>query len=152
MPYLFKVMRESMRYRPPVPFVARRVAEDVTLGDYFIPKDVRPSLPLPLPLSLSPPFLSLPSSPLLFCFQTQVVINIYHQHHNSPVWVNPEKFDPERYKSKEWGEYKGVQNKKTKGEKRSERKAKGKRNSKFEIRNSKIKNRKLKIEIRKTKS
>jgi cytochrome P450 len=71
MPYLYKVLRESLRYCPPIPVVTRHTAEDVTLGGYFIPKD------------------------------TFVVININHQHHNSSVWVKPEKFDPERWTSDE---------------------------------------------------
>ena len=29
--------------------------------------------------------------------QTLININIYHQHHNSPVWKDHEIFDPERY-------------------------------------------------------
>jgi len=71
MPYLSKVIRESLRYRPPIPFVSRHVAEDVTLCDYLLPKG------------------------------TQLIVNIYHQHHYSPVWVNPEKFDPDRWETNE---------------------------------------------------
>jgi cytochrome P450 len=67
MPYLFNVLRESLRFYPPIPYVFRRASQDVELGGHLIPKD------------------------------TFVMINIYHMHHYSPVWKNPETFDPDRY-------------------------------------------------------
>jgi cytochrome P450 len=48
MPYLYKVIRESLRICPPIPVVFRKATEDVTLSGYFIPKGVRPHLPSPL--------------------------------------------------------------------------------------------------------
>lgn len=40
MPYLFNVLRESLRFCPPIPYVYRRASEDVNLGGYTIPKNV----------------------------------------------------------------------------------------------------------------
>ena len=68
MPYLFNVLRESLRFCPPIPYVVRRASEDVNLGGYTIPKNVCispfPSSPS-LPLSLSSLLFFYPSSPVL---------------------------------------------------------------------------------------
>jgi len=71
LPYLLNVLRESLRFYPPIPFVFRRASENVELGGYTVPKD------------------------------TLIMINIFHMHHHSPVWTNPEEFDPERWNNVE---------------------------------------------------
>lgn len=40
MPYLYKVLRESLRYYPPVPLFVRRATEDTTLGGFKITRGV----------------------------------------------------------------------------------------------------------------
>jgi len=40
MPYLYKVIRESLRICPPIPFVFRRATEDVTLSGHVVSKGV----------------------------------------------------------------------------------------------------------------
>jgi len=67
MQYMYKVLRESLRIRPPIPFVLRHASEDTSLGGYFIPKN------------------------------TSILVGIHHQHHHSPVWENPEEFNPNRW-------------------------------------------------------
>lgn len=71
MPYLQKVVQESLRICPPIPLVARRASEDVYIKGHLIPKD------------------------------THVIISIYHQHHNPAVWKDPETFNPERWTNSE---------------------------------------------------
>lgn len=41
MPYLHKVIQESLRVCPPIPVVVRRASEDLTIRDFQIPKGVR---------------------------------------------------------------------------------------------------------------
>ena len=104
MPYLFKVLRESLRFYPPIPIVFRRASEAVDLGGYSIPKNVCSIFHITSLISFHFfisllgffSFITNLASPLRF-LQTFIVINIHHMHHHSPVWQNPEVFDPERY-------------------------------------------------------
>ncbi len=83
LPYMHKVVKESLRIRPPIPFIQRNVAEDTTLGGYRIPKGVCSLLLL---LFIKD----------VMVMQTAIVINSFVQHHLPHVWENPEDFNPER--------------------------------------------------------
>jgi len=65
--YLNMVMKESLRYYPPVPMVMRNVANDDVMMNYKIPKNL------------------------------MVVISPYAIHHNPKYYDNPETFDPENF-------------------------------------------------------
>jgi len=65
--YLNMVMKESLRYYPPVPMVMRNVANDDILLNYKIPKNL------------------------------MVVISPYAIHHNPKYYDNPETFNPENF-------------------------------------------------------
>ncbi|XP_033220873.1 cytochrome P450 4C1-like [Belonocnema kinseyi] len=64
---LERVIKETMRLFPIVPFFARRVDEDLVLGDYTLPKD---SIP---------------------------IVSILPLHRNEKYWPDPLKFDPDRF-------------------------------------------------------
>ena len=65
--YTRRVIDESLRLRPPIWQVARRVVEPTTIGGYAIP-----------------------SRAFVFCC-------IYAAHRNPNVWERPEEFDPDRF-------------------------------------------------------
>ena len=65
--YLERVIKESLRLFPSVPFMARVTSENCEIDGYVIPKD------------------------------TQVVVNVHRIHHNPKVWHDPETFDPDRF-------------------------------------------------------
>jgi len=67
---LHYVLRETLRLRPPIVILMRRVLQDVAFKDYIIPKD-----------SL------VAASPAL-------------NHNLPEFWTNPEKFDPDRFSPK----------------------------------------------------
>ncbi|XP_011871727.1 PREDICTED: cytochrome P450 4C1-like [Vollenhovia emeryi] len=64
---LDRVIKETLRIFPSVPFVSRELTEEVKLDKYTIPKGVLVTMP------------------------------IYLIHRNSEVWPNPTKFDPDRF-------------------------------------------------------
>lgn len=65
-PYLKNVIMESLRLYPSFPVISRKTAEDVTIGNYKIPKN------------------------------TNVVLPIYVMQRAEQFWEDPLKFDPER--------------------------------------------------------
>ncbi|XP_072759237.1 cytochrome P450 4C1-like [Anoplolepis gracilipes] len=65
--YLERVIKETLRLYPSVPLITRKLAEDVKMGDYTIPKG------------------------------TTVLAAIGLAHTNPEVWPDPEKFDPDRF-------------------------------------------------------
>ncbi|XP_072759233.1 cytochrome P450 4C1-like isoform X2 [Anoplolepis gracilipes] len=65
--YLDRVIKETLRLYPSVPMITRKLAEDVKMGDYMLPKD------------------------------TTVSVAIALAHTNPEVWPDPEKFDPDRF-------------------------------------------------------
>jgi len=65
--YLEMVIKESLRVYPSVPFIGRKLTDDIIIDGVAIPKG------------------------------TDVGISIYTIHHNPLHWENPEKFDPERW-------------------------------------------------------
>ncbi|XP_029163052.1 cytochrome P450 4C1-like [Nylanderia fulva] len=65
--YLERVIKETLRIFPSVPFIFRKLTEDVKIGDYTLPKD------------------------------TTVSIEILFTQTNPEVWPDPEKFDPDRF-------------------------------------------------------
>lgn len=67
MKYLERVIKESMRLYPPVPFIGRTLSEDIEIDKYKIPKG------------------------------TMVTVGIYYLHRDPNVFPNPEKFDPDRF-------------------------------------------------------
>jgi cytochrome P450 len=69
LPLLERVIKESMRILPPVPWNARVTSEPTTLSGYDLPEG------------------------------TEVFVSIYQTHHISEVYPNPEKFDPKRWES-----------------------------------------------------
>ena len=72
MPYTEAVIHELHRHVSPVPIgLVHAVAEDVELGEYLLPKD------------------------------THVIIATFQVHNNPKYFPNPDKFDPERFISKE---------------------------------------------------
>jgi len=67
MPFLDRVVKESLRWRPPIPTVMRNVGHDTALGEYFLPKG------------------------------TTIIMSIYAIHHNPQYWTNPDEYDPDRW-------------------------------------------------------
>ncbi len=69
LPLLDRVIRESMRLFPPVPWNTRVVHQATTLGGYAIPAG------------------------------TEIMMSIYHTHHDPQIYPNPERFDPARWET-----------------------------------------------------
>ncbi|XP_072759258.1 cytochrome P450 4C1-like isoform X2 [Anoplolepis gracilipes] len=65
--YLDRIIKETLRLFPSVPMITRKLAEDVKMGDYMLPKG------------------------------TTVLAAIGLTHTNPEVWPDPEKFDPDRF-------------------------------------------------------
>lgn len=65
--YLEKVIKESMRLLPPVPFLGRTAMAETTLGPYQIPE------------------------------RTEVALSPYVTHRLPEIWPNPRRFEPERW-------------------------------------------------------
>ncbi|KMQ93071.1 cytochrome p450 4c1, partial [Lasius niger] len=65
--YLERVIKETLRLYPSVPFIFRKLAEDVKIGDYTLPKNAT------------------------------VSIEILYTHTNPQIWSDPQKFDPDRF-------------------------------------------------------
>lgn len=73
LPLLDRVVKESMRVLPPVVWNARVAAEASELGGYHVPAGA------------------------------EVLMSIYHTHHMAEVYPNPERFDPARWESNDYG-------------------------------------------------
>jgi cytochrome P450 len=71
LPLLERVIKESMRVLPPVPWNARVTSQATSLGGYELPEN------------------------------TEVFLSIYHTHHSPAIYLNPEKFDPQRWEKYE---------------------------------------------------
>jgi len=67
MKYLERVIKEAMRLYPPVPFIGRKLSEDVQLDQYTIPQG------------------------------TMITLSIYYLHRDPRFFPDPEKFDPDRF-------------------------------------------------------
>jgi cytochrome P450 len=67
MPYLERVLSEAMRLYPPAYVLTRVACEDAELGGYQVPKGA------------------------------DVVLWIYHMHHDARWFPEPERFDPDRF-------------------------------------------------------
>lgn len=67
MKYLDRVIKEAMRLYPPVPIIGRTITENVQLDDYCIPKGC------------------------------MLKIDLFHLHRDPRYFVDPEKFDPDRF-------------------------------------------------------
>ncbi|KAI4465969.1 cytochrome p450 family 4 [Holotrichia oblita] len=67
MRYLEMVIKETMRYYTPAPFISRMIDEDISFDDVFIPKGI------------------------------PAMIFLYGVHMNPDYYPNPEKFDPSRF-------------------------------------------------------
>ncbi|KAL0352039.1 UNVERIFIED_CONTAM: cytochrome [Sesamum calycinum] len=68
LPYLQAVIKESMRYHPPGPFLMRRKdGEDLEIKNYIIPKNA------------------------------VILINIWATSRDPRIWPNPDSFEPERF-------------------------------------------------------
>ncbi|CAO0796787.1 unnamed protein product [Mucor circinelloides] len=66
--YINMIMKETMRRHPPAYNTTARVAtEDINMAGVYIPKG------------------------------TEMCLDIYNLHHNPDVWMDPYKFDPERF-------------------------------------------------------
>ncbi|XP_029664885.1 cytochrome P450 4C1-like, partial [Formica exsecta] len=65
--YLDRIIKETLRLFPSVPVISRKLAEDVKIGDYTLPKNAT------------------------------VILGISLTHTNQEVWSDPKKFDPDRF-------------------------------------------------------
>ncbi|XP_025262587.1 cytochrome P450 4C1-like isoform X1 [Camponotus floridanus] len=65
--YLDRIIKETLRIYPSVPLITRKLAEDVKMGDYILPKDCT------------------------------VMLAIALTHTNPDTWPDPYKFDPDRF-------------------------------------------------------
>ncbi|KAL1465042.1 hypothetical protein WDU94_004637 [Cyamophila willieti] len=70
MEYLEKVIKESLRLYPSVPYISRWLENDLILGDYTVPA------------------------------KTNISIVTYFLHRNPKIYPDPDKFDPERFSQK----------------------------------------------------
>nr|CAD7203223.1 unnamed protein product [Timema douglasi] len=69
MKYLEQVIKESLRLYPSVPFIARKIDQDVQLGEYTIPAGCTLYIP------------------------------IYHVHRNPDYFPHPEEFNPDHFEA-----------------------------------------------------
>ncbi|XP_063924655.1 cytochrome P450 4g1-like [Zophobas morio] len=67
MQYLDRVLKETMRLLPPLPFIMRYIDENVRLGPYVLPKD------------------------------TRFIVPVAVVHRRPEFWPDPDKFDPDRF-------------------------------------------------------
>ncbi|XP_035735156.1 cytochrome P450 4C1-like isoform X1 [Vespa mandarinia] len=65
--YLDRVCKESLRLYAVVPEFSRQITEEITIGQYVIPKN------------------------------TELTIHVHGLHHDPEIWPDPEKFDPDRF-------------------------------------------------------
>ncbi|NJN14813.1 MAG: cytochrome P450 [Oscillochloris sp.] len=73
LPLLDRVIKESMRVLPPVPWNSRiAVAEDELAGQKILPA-------------------------------TEILMSIYHTHHLAEIYPDPERFDPTRWEQHDYG-------------------------------------------------
>jgi len=73
LPLLERVIKESMRVLPPVPWNARVAAQPSDLGGYHLPAN------------------------------TEVVMSIYHTQHDPALYPDPARFDPARWATHDYG-------------------------------------------------
>ncbi|XP_023289414.1 cytochrome P450 4C1-like [Orussus abietinus] len=71
MEYLERVIKETMRLFPVLPFLVRKVTEDLDIGSYTLPKG------------------------------STVMVEIIKLHRMEEYWPSPEKFDPDRFSPEE---------------------------------------------------
>ena len=69
LPYMDLVLKEVLRMYPPAPFIGRKLAEDLVVDGWRIPKG------------------------------HDVMINIYFLHRHPDVWEDPDSFVPERFEA-----------------------------------------------------
>ena len=69
LPFLDRVVKESLRVLPPVPWNGRICSRETELGGYRFPEG------------------------------TEVLASIYHTHHMAELYPDPERFDPARWES-----------------------------------------------------
>ncbi|XP_067212356.1 cytochrome P450 4C1-like isoform X2 [Linepithema humile] len=67
MNYLNRVIKETMRLFPAIPFIGRILTEDVKIGETILPKGA------------------------------DTIMSIFHMHRNKKHWSNPLMFDPDRF-------------------------------------------------------
>lgn len=75
LPFLDRVVKESLRLLPPAPFNHRIAAEDSELGGYFIPRG------------------------------TELISSVYHTHRMPELYPEPARFDPGRWEGFDPGPY-----------------------------------------------
>ncbi|KAB8316705.1 cytochrome P450 [Tolypothrix campylonemoides VB511288] len=69
LPFLEQVIKESMRILPPIPWNVRVTAQPTELGGYALPKG------------------------------TEILMSVYHTHHMSEIYPQPEVFHPQRWQT-----------------------------------------------------
>uniref|UniRef100_A0A0K0ED06 Cytochrome P450 n=1 Tax=Strongyloides stercoralis TaxID=6248 RepID=A0A0K0ED06_STRER len=67
LPYLDRVIKESLRRHPTIPIILRKINKEIDILGYTLPKD------------------------------TNFMISIYHIHFNHKIYSDPMKFDPDRF-------------------------------------------------------
>lgn len=87
--YLDLVIKETLRLFPSVPLIARELHEEIVIGE-----SVYVNVALDLAFNV---FFIFPTDKHTYPKGTNVVIPIYYMGHDPKLFINPEKFEPERF-------------------------------------------------------
>jgi cytochrome P450 family 4 len=88
MKYLERVIKESLRIRPPVRYVGRKLNKSIKFGTVLYN---------PPYAQISIIFIFISDGYDEFPAKTVIHVNIFNIHRNPEIYPDPEKFDPDRF-------------------------------------------------------